>query len=181
MTLKSLIVFALGAGLLAACGKSDPAGDAEKLDGPSLTMNDPATGEKVTVKTDEDKSVVSVTTKDGTAVVATGDSAAAAVPDLPAYAPLYPGAAVQQTIKGTGASGDGGMITLKTADAPDKVIAYYREQFTKHGLTVNAEATMGAMHMIAGQAKDGKGGAQVMATADKSGDTMIQLVTGMQD
>jgi hypothetical protein len=151
---------------------------------PSYTVTDPKTGEKtkisvdakgqnktVTVSSGEGKGTISVTTP--------GD-----VPkNLPAYVPPYPGAKYEGSfvsdMQGTPKEGavSGGMMSFKTSDSADKVLAFYKDAFTKAGLKDGASGDMGGLKMISFTKGDtAEEGAQVMASATPSGETQVQVM-----
>jgi hypothetical protein len=151
---------------------------------PSYTVTDPKTGEKtkisvaekgdnktVTVSSPEGKGTISVTTQ--------GD-----VPKgLPAYVPPYPGAKYEGSfvsdMQGSPKDGpvSGGMMSFKTTDSADKVLAFYKDAFTRAGLKDGASGNMGGMKLISFTKGDNnQEGAQVMATEATAGETQVQVM-----
>jgi hypothetical protein len=151
---------------------------------PSYTVTDPKTGEKtkisvdakgddktITVQTGEGKGTISVTEK--------GD-----VPkNLPSYVPPYPGAKYEGSfvsdMQGTPNEGavSGGMMSFKTSDSADKVLAFYKAAFARAGLKDGASGDMGGLKMISFTKGDNNDqGAQVMATSAPGGETQVQVM-----
>ena len=96
---------------------------------------------------------------------------------LPSWLPAYPGA----EMKGVGAGhsdkdGSGGLVTFETADAPEKVLAFYHDALTKHDFKKkeSVEST-GASALI--MKSDGGDMATITATPN-SGKTQVSLIYG---
>lgn len=140
---------------LAACGGS---GETTR----TITTD---SGEKVTVTTSANSSALAAQT-------------AEIAKNLPAFAPLYPGATVVSTLDAQGAGGGGQMVTLETSDPMDRVLAYYDEKIASAG----GESTMRAQTADSGtravRMADGSGG---MITVSSDGQTTtIGIVHGQQ-
>ncbi|WP_271165364.1 hypothetical protein ACETKC_15755 [Brevundimonas intermedia] len=100
-----------------------------------------------------------------------------AAPGAPAYAALYPGAALDQpATTADGPDGQGGLVTFTTAASPDEVVGFYRARAEEAGLT-------SVMGMDQGDARaygaaGGQAGAinlQVVAAPGEGGETSVQL------
>ena len=100
-----------------------------------------------------------------------------AAPGAPAYAALYPGAALDQpATTADGPDGQGGLVTFTTAASPDEVVGFYRARAEEAGLT-------SVMGMDQGDARaygaaGGPAGAinlQVVAAPGEGGETSVQL------
>jgi hypothetical protein len=91
----------------------------------------------------------------------TATATASAAGNWPAYLPDYPGATTTKRTKD--------LVSLETKDAPDKVVAFYKDKLRAAGFPPGAWATLGA-------AKDQ---ATVM-TASKGSDMVQVTVTPVQ-
>ncbi|MDQ0466280.1 putative small lipoprotein YifL [Caulobacter ginsengisoli] len=146
---------ALLAASLAACGKP------------------PAKAPAATVAAGTESGQVTVKTPDGqVAVIKGGAAAVAAAPGRapPAYAPTYPGAAVLSRIE----TGDVTILRFTTKDAPDQVMAFYRDAAAKAKVPVSADMDMGGSKMFAAEEEGGARGMQLTAAA-ANGLTTVQL------
>jgi hypothetical protein len=169
MTIARLMIAALGGLALAACGGQDtktvtvPAGD----------------GGTATVKTTEkgDTQEVTITGPDGksTAVITAGDGAAAPA-NLPAFAPVYPGAKIESSLSGSGPEGSGGVLVMTTKDAPDKVAAFYEARIKAANLGDTTRFSNNDMQMIGGTAGEKGPSANVTIAPDPAGGTRINLI-----
>lgn len=136
-----------------------------------------------------------VTTKDGTVSVSKDGTNTVAVTSsgeriqvssggswpatLPAYAPAYPGGAVTTTFTGsTGGSKSGGMVAFTTADAPDRVVGFYKEEALRAGLADVATMTNNGAQMFTASDKATKRDLSVQASPD-GGKTSATLTYGM--
>lgn len=79
-----------------------------------------------------------VQTKDGTLKLGGGNV------DAPSWVPEYPGAKPQGLFHTDSPNGTVGMFTFKTGDAPEKVVAFYKDAFDSAGMTVLQTMTFGA-------------------------------------
>jgi hypothetical protein len=108
-----------------------------------------------TVQEKDDQTTVTFSGEGGEGSITVG--AGAAPGDLPAYAPVYPGATILSTMSGRGEEGGGGMVMLQTADAQAKVLAFYEGKIAGAGLSQtakaqsNASATLSASDTAAGR------------------------------
>ncbi|WAC60365.1 hypothetical protein [Brevundimonas sp. SL130] len=100
-----------------------------------------------------------------------------AAPGAPAYAALYPGAALDQpATTAAGPDGEGGLVTFTTAATPDDVVAFYRTRAEEAGLTSVMGMNQGdarAYGAAGGQA--GSANLQVVAAPGEGGATSVQL------
>lgn len=164
-----LILVAIGGLALAACGGQDtktvtvPTGD----------------GGAATVKTTEkgDTQEVTITGKDGTSTaVITAGAGATAPANLPAFAPVYPGATIESSLAGSGPEGSGGVLVMKTQDAPDKVAAFYDARIKAANLADTTRFSNNDMQMIGGSAGEKGPSANVTIAPDPAGGTRINLI-----
>ena len=115
----------------------------------------------------------------GQATLATGP-AATPPPNLPAYAPLYPGARVESSMSGTSSDQDGarqgGMVAFRTADPPERVANFYRARLAGANLANRSDANMNGTLMLAGtDPADADRGVQVSIAPDDGG-SFVTLV-----
>ena len=100
-----------------------------------------------------------------------------AAPGAPAYAALYPGAALDEpATTAAGPDGEGGLVTFTTAASPDEVVAFYRGRAEEAGLTSVMGMNQGdarAYGAAGGQA--GSTNLQVVAAPGEGGETSVQL------
>jgi hypothetical protein len=94
---------------------------------------------------------------------------------LPDYLPLYPGAAVQTSVNGSGASGTGGTVIFKTSASAADVIAFYKQKTSAAGMAETMSMTSGAMVTFGAGKQGTKEAVQVVATTGTDG-TSVQLV-----
>jgi hypothetical protein len=119
-----------------------------------------------------DTTTYSVKSANGSAQVNIGPGATA---NMPSYLPLYPGAAVQTSVNGTGASGTGGTVIFKTSASAADVIAFYKQKTTAAGMAETMSMTSGAMVTFGAGKQGTKEAVQVVATTGSDG-TSVQLV-----
>lgn len=117
------------------------------------TITNPDTGERVRLET---------------------GSGAGAPANMPAFAPLYPGARIESTIAGTGSaqggSNLGGMVTFRVSDRPEQVAAFYRSSLDRSGLTERNEANLnGVLVLTGGHPDDSDRGLQVSIAPNTDG------------
>jgi hypothetical protein len=67
---------------------------------------------------------------------------------LPAWVPEYPGSKPQNAFSAQVRDGRNGTFMFMTADSPDRVAKYYREQLEAAGLTVNAVVSSGSSQVV---------------------------------
>jgi hypothetical protein len=151
---------------------------------PSYSVTDPKTGEKtkVSVDTKGDDKTITVQTGEGKGTISVSENGE--VPKgLPSYIPPYPGAKYEGSfvsdMQGTSKTGAvaGGMMAFKTRDSADKVLAFYKDAFTRAGMKDSAAGDMGGMKMISFTKGDtSEHGAQVMASVAETGETQVQVM-----
>lgn len=136
---------------LAACGRSD--------DSPKVTTGTSANGTQT----------ISVTDGKGTQVTVAGQGANA---NMPAFAPLFPGATVESTVT---TPEKGGMVAFKTTATGQAVIDYYKKSAAAAGFKDNFNMTSG--DTISYSAASEKPEHSLNVTAAKSEDgTEVQVV-----
>lgn len=103
----------------------------------TTVITDPATGEQVRIASGENM---------------------AAPRDLPDFAPLYPGARVEQVLGSTAAAAAGldrgGMVGFRTSDEPEQVAAFYRQRLDVSGLPERTEAMMDGTYILVAGSED---------------------------
>lgn len=118
-----------------------------------------------------------VTTGDGAATVSTGAQAARhAASGLPDFAPLFPGAQVENAV--TSVSSDdgkteGATVTYTVAAAPDKVIAFYKQKAEAAGFKSVMDANMGAALMFAASDEASNRALQVIASGKGASTSVV--------
>ncbi|WP_333574328.1 hypothetical protein [Sphingomonas sp.] len=127
----------VAAALLTACGSNEKS----------------ATVGGTTYTSDESAGTATISNAKGSIKTATGKAAAAVV--LPAYAPLYPGAAVDGVMETDSEGRKSKMVTLATADPVAKVADFYKAALAKEGWKVPQSFLMAEGALISGE-KDGK-------------------------
>ncbi|MBI5940317.1 MAG: hypothetical protein HY859_07815 [Caulobacterales bacterium] len=153
-----IATLAIAAVTLGACGKKEDSGK------PTVT----ATADGYTVRS-----------QDGSATVTAGAGAAAAA-NLPAFAQVYPGGQIQSSAAGIGdAKTNGGMVVFTTADAPDKVLAFYRSQAQASGLKSQLDADMGAARQFAAN-DEATGRVLQVIVSGQDGASQVQLIWGQK-
>jgi hypothetical protein len=105
--------------------------------------------------------------------VAIGGSAR--LPDgWPSYAPVYPGAKLHMAIANPGQKAK--VISMETADAPDKALAFYKERLTGAAWTVETTLDLGGTHQSSFARPNTPGAtASVMAAATEGAKTMVTV------
>jgi hypothetical protein len=176
MRLPSILAaLTLGGLALAGCKPSPP----------TYSVTDPKTGEKAEVSIDTGGATNTITFNSSEGKGSVSVSAEGEAPkNLPSYIPTYPGANYQGsfasnvTASGAGEqNAKGGMVSFKTTDAPDKVLAFYKDAFTRGGLKEQASGNMGGLQMLSfSKGDNNQEGAQVMASPDPEGGTAVQLI-----
>ena len=151
---------------------------------PSYTVTDPKTGEKTKISVDGSGSdkTITVKSKDGDGKISVAQEGEAPK-NLPAYVPLYPGAkymgsfAAASAKSAAGGPVAGGMVSFTTADPSTKVLAFYKDAFTKAGMKEQGSGDMGGMSMLSfSKGENEQEGAQVMATPAPTGGTQVQVM-----
>jgi hypothetical protein len=161
------------AALAGACGGSEK----------TTTVTDSQTGESasVTQSTEGDTTNVTIETSDGSSVTSQSGTDVKLPEGMPGWAPAYPGATVVSVMAGTSGDGStGGMVTLETKDAVDKVASFYEQRIKQAGLKASATVATADSRMIGIENKDGQQGG--MVTIAKSGEdaTTVSIVYGTE-
>jgi ABC-type glycerol-3-phosphate transport system substrate-binding protein len=135
--------------LLAACS-----------DASERTITDSESGESVTLRTADDP-----------------DAGIAPPANLPAFAPIYPGAVVTTSVTGN-PDEQKGMVAFTTSDSEDAVIAFYRDKAKAAGLAEQAEMNMSGTRILSmGSGNTGDAGLQVtVSPLDDEDRRMVQIV-----
>ncbi|HEY2444158.1 MAG TPA: hypothetical protein VGI20_00275 [Rhizomicrobium sp.] len=162
--------------LLAGCDQSPKSNDITvKGEDGNLTVN--ANGQKFTMKAGDGKSgnftmsgdnghftLHASDGKENVDINATGDTSSLKLPDFVA---AYPGGKMQSSVTGAGSHGGGGTFTFETADAPEKVIAYYKQKSASAGFKEGLNMNTGTTTMFS--AISGKKAIQVVAATSGAG------------
>jgi hypothetical protein len=151
---------------------------------PSITVKDPITGEKTKLSTKDENGNKTITIDGGEGKGTISMSTEGTAPtNMPSYLPNYPGAKYQGTfvanVAETSAGGmaKGGMATFTTPDAPEKIIAFYKETLSKTGMTENASGDISGMKMLSfSKGNNSQEGAQVMISPAPSGGSQVQVI-----
>jgi len=102
--------------------------------------------------------------------------AAAGKVATPAYAPIYPGATVTDSIVGESGVGKGGTVSYRVAASPKEVIDFYARKAEAAGkpITMNTQIDTSVFMLTAGDSGEGKGAMQVIASgAGKASDVQL--------
>tara|TARA_R110002167_G_scaffold46354_11_gene138430 strand:- start:1905 stop:2426 length:522 start_codon:yes stop_codon:yes gene_type:complete len=123
------------------------------------TIRDRETGESVTVRT---------------------GPALAAPRNMPAFAPIYPGAAILSSMDGiSGSSSDGGvqtggMVSFSTKDDPERVARFYRARLDASNLTERGDANVNGAMILSGTAAEDTGdGVQISIAPSGEGEGSV--------
>ncbi|UIP07933.1 hypothetical protein LY632_05920 [Erythrobacter sp. SDW2] len=114
-----------------------------------------------------------ITTKDGTATMQSGENVKA---DLPDGFTVYPGAKVVSATNVDSPESKGSLLMMETSDSPDKVAAFYRKQAEAAGIKIEMEMTVNGGKMIGGKGPDER--VFSLNTTNNDGKTGIQLTVG---
>ncbi len=145
LSARSLGAGCLGLGLLlAACGGSERT---VTTDDGTATIRSSDSGETTTATITGDRG-------NGTVVAGSG---AKWPDDMPGWAPAYPGATVEAVFSGSDASSSSSVTSFTTSDAPDKVIAFYKERAAGAGLNQVSEMTTNDSRVLIASGEDGNG------------------------
>jgi len=131
--------------------------------------------------TDEGQKVTVADGEGGSATVRFGgeDNGIAAPENLPAFAPVYPGALIQSAVTGNEGEANGMVSFLSDAKQAD-VLAFYKDKGKAAGMSVKAEVAMGAGRMLAmGSEGGGEGDSpamQITTTPGDDGKVMVAVV-----
>jgi hypothetical protein len=112
-------------------------------------------GGQVTLKSDDGKTTVEINAN------SLGNQ------KLPDFAPVYPGAKMQGSV--TAQTPGGGMFSFESTDAPDKVVAFYKDKAASAGLTEKMSMTANGAVTYVASANDDKKTLQVIAAKSEAG------------
>lgn len=104
------------------------------------------------------------------------------VPDtFPKEFPLYPGYKVTSSMSGAASGKSNGFwLTLSTADAPDKVIGFYKTELEKNGWTVESTFTANDMTTQSVSKGSWKGSLSMGKTSSET-ETQIVIILGQDE
>lgn len=133
--------------------------------------------DKVTVKSNGSTVVVDgdhVTVKsgDGATVEARG-AEVTLVPGAPAFVTAYPGATVE--VNANAGTQTEQVVSFSTADAPAKVVGFYKDKARAAGLTEVTDANSDGTYAFTARSPDGARSLQVTASADEDGSTVANV------
>ena len=148
----------------------------------TLRIRDRRTGKEVTLSFDDVKHgrfKFSATGDDGQiASVEIGEGSG----QLPSWVPTYPGSKAQGNLTAKGESadgtGEGGMVSFSTSDAPSDVIAYYESKCKEMGMDVNLTQVTSDGGMIVASGEGDKRKLHVMVSGNSGGATTIAVTFG---
>ncbi|TIX51596.1 hypothetical protein [Alteraurantiacibacter aquimixticola] len=164
--MRKFLGAAASAMLLAACGSSDEG---------TITTED---GEmSYSADRDSDEVTLRMRGEDGDEATMRMGGADSGDVELPDGFTIYPGATVDSHITIGGDNRQGAIVNMTSPDSPDKIIAFYRQQADRAGVTINSEISANGMELIGGEKEDGTV-LSVSAMPDDDGPTIIQLTVG---
>lgn len=99
----------------------------------------------------------------------------ATVSGTPAFAPAYPGGRVVANMNAVEGGRRGGVFAFQTADAPDKVLAFYRAKAQAAGLTEESNADAAGSRIYAAKGDAGELGVTI---APAEGQHYVQVTWG---
>jgi hypothetical protein len=105
----------------------------------------------------------------------------AAKQGLPLGLPVYPGGEVQGAFNGGSQGESGGMATVMTSAAPADVIAFYKAEAEKMGMTVQSTATMSGKNATFAAEGADKSSLMVTATPGEGGKTAAVIIGGKKN
>jgi hypothetical protein len=150
---------------LGACGSEPSPGE--------FTTADGETGE-YTIDQDSNETSMTVSTPEGDATMRSGANVPVA---LPAGFALYPGAKVASNTVINQGDDIGNLLMFETADSPQAVATFYKDQAASAGIDIQIDAVMNGSVMVAGEHPSN--GTTFSATATRDGDvTRGQLTIG---
>ena len=112
---------------------------------------------------------VTVTDGKGTEVTMTGAGGSA---NMPAFAPLFPGASVESTIT---TPQKGGMVAFKTSASREDVIAFYKKAAAAAGMKDNVDMTSGDVISYSASSQPPSHSLNVTAAKSEDG-TQVQVI-----
>ena len=148
----------------------------------TLRIRDKRTGKEVTVSFDDVKNGrirFSATGDDGqVASVEMGEGSG----QMPKWVPAYPGARAEGNFTAKGEAedgmGEGGMVSFKTDDSPDKVLSFYEEKFKEMGMTVEMSAKGAGGGAVTGKDEAGRRTIHVMVGSGSGDGSTIAVTFG---
>jgi len=156
--------------------------DMDDIEKGKISIRDEKTGKEIHITAEGEggeSGSMTITDESGKKVFQTGEGAAG---DLPAWAPLYPGASTEGHFSMT--DDDKRMVTvsLKTGDPVDKVLEFYKSKLKAQGFTTRVTTQSGdggKAGFIIGTDEDGERSVQVSAS-EEDGATSIGLSCTMK-
>jgi hypothetical protein len=146
---------------VAACGQKSDSNKTVTISGNNGKVTISGNSQQMTMKSDDGKTTVEYNT-DGLGHA-----------DMPAFAPLYPGAKVLSSVASAGNGGKGAMVAFTVAAAPSDIVAFYKQKASAAGLVETLNATeAGGMTFMA--SKD-KMMVEVIATKSADG-AQVQVI-----
>lgn len=117
----------------------------------------------------------------GESITVRSGTGAAAPRNMPAYAPIYPGAVIESSMDGVSSSAEGGqsggMVAFRTSDSPQKVASFYRARLDSSGLTERNDANLnGTMLLTAASSDDTDHGVQISISPSEQGNGSVVSV-----
>lgn len=163
--MRSYILPLLCVVALAGCDRNKEEKTVTVAGGSGGTMTVSGNGEHFSVKDANGKAVVDV---NANGVAAT---------NLPAFAPVYPGAKVTANMSGTGNNGTGGTIVLETSASVADVVAFYKQKSAAAGFGETMNMNTGGTTMFTAGSSDKKKTIAVIASTS-NGATHAQITWG---
>ncbi|WP_144096125.1 hypothetical protein [Croceicoccus sediminis] len=106
----------------------------------------------------------------------TVDTGANLKPDLPDGLAVYPGATITSASNVGLGEAAGALVTMESADSPEKIVGWYKDQAAKAGYDIDSEVSTGSLRIVSGKTADGRE-FNVVANGDDS-PTTVQLTAG---
>jgi hypothetical protein len=153
MRLITIAAVIAAATLVAGCDQQPS--KTVKIKGKDGSVTISGNTEHMTVKSDDGKTTVEI------------NSNGLGNQKLPDFAPVYPGAKVQGSVAAQ--TEGGGTFAIETSDAPDKVIAFYKDRAKSAGLAEKLSMTSNGSVTYMASADDGKKSLQVIASKTDAG------------
>ncbi len=159
---------------LAACGGGKE--DDEIISGTITDENGEKAEISITGGDGDGDGGFSIKTKDGSFNLSADTDGDA---KLPFGLKLLPGSSIQSNVQmnQSGEGANGGMITFESSVAPDKIVAYYKQQATSAGFKIGTELKSGEMIMF-NATRNESDTINVTATADDNGKTTGNIIAG---
>jgi hypothetical protein len=141
--MRHLTIPMLAVLMLCGCDQKPDKTNHVTISGPNGSMNISGNGEHIAIKSNDGKTQFEMNSNG-----MTGD------PGLPSFAPLYPGAKVLSTVRGTDAHSTGGLVSFDTRESPTDVVAFYKQKAAAEGLTDKMDMNQqGTLMFMAGDDK----------------------------